>query len=184
MVTYGDRLILYPLLDGTSVSVFSSAQLIGKMLQMISTPLATFLLSYMVRRETARFAMRPRYGVILAGAVLYMGCIVVSYPMMHLLYPQWAEQSLMYVPLTAANGVVHMLNVLLNVFVLKFCQAKWQIIKSVVYLGAYMLFSFVLLKLYGLWGFGVGNLIASGIELVLLTGILVKEKVLVGKAER
>ena len=30
-VTYGDRLILYPLMDGNSVSIFTAAQLIGKM---------------------------------------------------------------------------------------------------------------------------------------------------------
>lgn len=183
VVTYGDRLILYPLLDGTSVSVFSSAQLIGKMLQMISTPLSTFLLAHMVKRATMKVVVHPKYVAALVGAsaVLYVGCIVVSYPMIHLLYSGWAEQSLGYVPLTAANGILHMFNVLLNVFVLRFCKQKWQLVKGVVYLTTYMLFSFILLKLFGLWGFAVGNVLASTAEVLLLTGVLIHEKVLVGR---
>lgn len=185
VVTYGDRLILYPLLDGTSVSVFTSAQLIGKMLQMISTPLASFLLSYLVKRETMQLVVRPKHGLAVAAiiGVLYGGCILVSQPMMHLLYSQWAEQSLAYVPLTAANGITNMFSVLLNVFVLRFCNRKWQIVKGVVYLVTYMLFSFVLLHWFGLRGFAVGNLIASVCELTLLVVILFREKFFIGKSQ-
>ena len=57
-VTYGDRLLLYPILDGTSVSVFSSAQLIGKMMQMLSTPITTFVLAYLVRKDEMRITIR------------------------------------------------------------------------------------------------------------------------------
>jgi len=79
--------------------------------------------------------------------------------------------------LTAANGVLHMLNVLLNVFVLRLCKSKWQIVKSGIYLAAYMGFSFTLLSFYGLMGFCVGNVLASLSELAFLVTILVKEKV-------
>lgn len=181
VVTYGDRLILYPLMDGTSVSVFTSAQLIGKMLQMIATPVASFLLAYMAKRKAESLSVKWIYMPVLAFAcvILYVGCIVISKPLIGFLYPQWAVQSLQYVPMTALNGVLHMLNVMINVFALKLCSSKWQVVKSGIYLVAYMLLSFTLLNWYGLMGFCVGNVLASVFELVFLITVLCKEKAII-----
>ena len=181
VVTYGDRLILYPLMDGTSVSVFTSAQLIGKMLQMIATPVASFLLAYMAKRKAESLSVKWIYMPVLALAcvILYVGCMVVSKPLIGFLYPQWAMQSLQYVPMTALNGVLHMLNVMINVFALKLCSSKWQVVKSGIYLVAYMLLSFTLLNWYGLMGFCVGNVLASVFELVFLITVLCKEKAII-----
>lgn len=178
VVTYGDRLILYPLMDGTSVSVFSSAQLVGKILQMISTPVSSFVLAYLVKGQSTKLKLRVRYLVAAAAAcvVLYFGCLVISKPLIGFLYPEWAEQSMQYVTWTAANGVLHMVNILLNVIVLRFCSAKWQVVKSGLYLAAYMLFSFTLLSQFGLGGFCVGNVLASLTELIFLAAVLIKEK--------
>lgn len=180
-VTYGDRLLLYPLMDGTSVSVFSSAQLIGKMMQMISTPISTFVLSYLVRKDKMSVRVKPKdiaVGILLLIG-LYTGSVVISNPMIHFLYPTWAEESLKYVRLTALNGILLMLGVVVNVFVLRFCDKKYQIIKSALYLITYVGFSFTLVKAVGLWGFCFGNLIASIIQLVFLLAILINKKIVV-----
>ena len=183
VVTYGDRLILLPLLDGTSVSVFSSAQLIGKMLQMVSTPLSTFILAYLVRKNSLSLKLRTKHwlAVIAAGGVLYLACILVSRPLIGFLYPGWAAQSLEYVPFTAATGLLHMTNVILNVVILRFGKKWWQILKSSVYLAAYMIFSFTLLSLFELRGFCIGNLLASVSEFVLLLVLSVKTGIFSGK---
>lgn len=182
-VTYGDRLILYPLMDGTSVSIFTSAQLVGKLLQMISTPLSSFMLSYLVKRKTMKLSISFKHILLVIGlgCVMYAGCLIVGNPMIRLLYSEWAEQSLYYVYFTAATGVLHMLVVLTNVILLRFTKSSWQIVKSVTYLCAYMFLSFPLLRVYGLMGFCVGNLLASAIELALILAVLFKEKVIVLK---
>ncbi len=180
LVTYGDRLILYPLMDGTTVSIFSSAQLIGKILQMISTPLSTFILAHLVNRSAKTIQMKVSYvivGIVFCLAI-YPLCILISNPMLRYLYPAWASESLKYVSLTAANGILHMISVLLNVVVLRYCHSKWQIVKSALYLISYMLLSFTLLKFFELTGFCIGNVLASVIVNVFLIGILLKEKVL------
>lgn len=181
VVTYGDRLILYPLMDGASVSVFSSAQLVGKILQMISTPLSSFILAYLVRNKATQLKLRASFGLLGVGAclVLYFGCLLVSGPMIRFLYPDWASQSLQYVSLTAANGVLHMVNVLLNVLALRFCHAKWQVVKGVLYMVSYLLLSFLLLHFFDLRGFCVGNILASVTELVFFAVLLFKKKVIV-----
>lgn len=174
VVTYGDRLILKPLLGGTSVSILSSAQLIGKMLQMISTPVSSFVLSHLVKRKITSLKFNIRHILLsaMAGMMLLGGCLLISKPLITFLYPAWAAQSLDYVPLTATNGTLHMMNMIVNVFVLRLCHPKWQIMKAVVYLVSYMLFSFVLLSLFGLTGFCIGNIIASAIELGFLMMVL------------
>lgn len=178
VVTYGDRLILYPLMDGTSVSVFSSAQLVGKMLQMISTPISSFLLAYLVKSKAETFKISGKYIAAAVGCavVLYLGSLVVSSPLIHFLYADWADQSMRYVPLTAANGVLHMVSVLLNVFVLRYCSSKVQVVKSGLYLVTYMLFSFTFLSIWGLGGFCLGNILASVSELILLSVVLLRKK--------
>lgn len=179
VVTYGDRMILYPILGGEDVSIFTSAQLIGKILQLISTPVSSFMLAHLVKKEKICFSVRPKYVSWLLGAIIiiYIGGLIIGRPIIYLLYPSWAEEAIKYIPLTTANGIVHMLNVLLNVVVLRFCKAHWQIIKSLLYLMAYILLSFSLMSYWGLWGFGIGNLLASLIEIVFLLGVLSLEKI-------
>ena len=181
LVTYGDRLVLYPLMDGETVSVFSSAQLAGKLLQMISTPVTTFLLAHLVQKKAEKISLRWWYPVAGLGAcvVLYLFCVLFSTPVLHLLYPQWVDRSLRYVPLTALNGVINTVIILLNTVVLRFCKPKWQLIKSAVYLVAYMGFSFVLLYFWDLTGFCIGNVAASVVHLACLVFVLMKEKVFV-----
>lgn len=176
-VTYGDRLLLYPVLDGTSVSVFSAAQLIGKMMQMLSTPVTTFVLAYLVRKDEMRITIRLKTIVfsILGLIALYVSCIIVSYPMIRFLYPGWAEESLKYVRMTALNGIILMLAVIINVFVLRFCDKRYQIIKSAIYLVTYLGFSFGLVKIVGLWGFCFGNLISAVFQLLYLVFVLLKK---------
>jgi len=181
MVTYGDRLLLYPLMDGASVSIFTSAQLVGKILQMVATPVSGFLLALLANQKNFQFRIKWHHPVLCAAVcgACYLGMLVVSRPLIGFLYADWAEQSIQYVSLTAVNGVLHMVGVMLNVFVLRFCNAKWQVVKSAVYLAVYIAISFTLLQFFGLWGFCLGNVLASCTELLIIVIALLKEKVLV-----
>ena len=185
LTTYGDRLILYPLMDGKTVSILSSAQLASKMLLLISTPVTTFLLAHLVQSNTKKIFLRWYYPLIALAAMgmLYLGCVILSAPLLGFLYPQWADISLAYVPLTAFNGVLHMSCLILNTVVLRFCKAKWQLVKSAVYLASYLVFSFALLHFLGLTGFCIGNIIASAVNLLFVCFILVKEKVFTANAD-
>lgn len=181
MVTYGDRLLLYPLMDGATVSIFTTAQLVGKILQMVATPVSGFLLAHMANQKKFQFQIKWYYLMAFAGVciICYLGMLVISRPLIGFLYADWAEQSMQYVPLTVVNGVLHMVVVMLNVFVLRFCNTKWQLVESVVYLAVYMVAGFTLLQFFGLWGFCLGIILASCMELMVVLIALLKEKVLV-----
>ena len=109
--------------------------------------------------------------------LLYIGSIAISYPMIHFLYPLWADESLKYVYMTALNGIVLMLGVIANVFVLRFCKRKYQLIISLIYLITYIFFSFLLEKYIGLWGFCMGNLLSAITQLVFLLILIYKYRI-------
>lgn len=178
-VTYGDRLILYPLMDGNSVSIFSAAQLVGKMMQMLSTPITTFILAYLIRSDKMYLRIKRKYVLLglLVLLTLYVGAIEISHPMIKVLYPLWAEESLKYIYMTALNGIILMLGVIANVFVLRFCNRKFQLINSLIYLITYVIFSFSLEKRIGLWGFCMGNLLSAIVQLCFLGFLLFKYKI-------
>lgn len=178
-VTYGDRLILYPLMDGNSVSIFSAAQLVGKMMQMLSTPITTFILAYLIHSDKMYLRIKRKYVLLglLVLLTLYVGAIEISHPMIKVLYPLWAEESLKYIYMTALNGIILMLGVIANVFVLRFCNRKFQLINSLIYLITYVIFSFSLEKRIGLWGFCMGNLLSAIVQLCFLGFLLFKYKI-------
>jgi len=172
VVSYGDRLLLYPLLDGVSVSVLSSAEIMGKVMMLLSTPLTGFMLSYVVRENKIEFRIKPKIWVGIVGGMLfcYAMCCAVSIPMLYFLYPEWAERSMVYVPLVTLTSLVNLISHIANVFVVRFCVSKYQLLINTSYLSSYLLASFILLNIFGLMGFCFGNFIAAAVK---LTAILI-----------
>ena len=179
LISYGDRLLLYPFTSGSDVSVLNSAEIVGKMLMILSTPLSTFILSYLVRIEKFTFAFSPKRVIafILFCVLSYGLCIIISYPILGFLYPLWAERSLKLVPITTLVSLINLISILFNVLMVRYCHAKWQIIVNLYYFFAYIIFSFGLLSIYGLKGFCLGNLVAAIVRLSAIA-IIFKKKYL------
>lgn len=170
LVSYGDRLILFPLTDGTTVSIFTAAEIMGKMLMLLSTPLSGFLLSYIVKEKELKLNINLKYGVAIAAflIVIYMLCVGISVPLLHILYPKWASRSAVYVPLVTFTSLINLISHTLNVVVIRFCHSKWQIVINATYLFVYLSLSYVLLYFYGLIGFCIGNIIAAICKLLVI----------------
>lgn len=162
-VNYCDRLILYPLLGGEQVSIFTAASIMGKMLALVSTPLSNVILSYVVKIKDFKIKFKKIYIVIavagLIGAYFLMNA--VSIPLLNFLYPEYSNESLAYVPLTTVLGLITLLTLISNTLVLRFSKPRWQIIANGTYLSIYFVVSLTLLHFYGLYGFCVGNIIAA-----------------------
>ena len=170
LVSYGDRLILYPLTDGTSVTILTCAEIMGKMLMLLSTPLTGFLLSYMVKEDKISLNIGAKYWLfIIAGlGVCYGLCYLVSIPLLYLLYPDWAHLSMQYVPLTTLNSLIQLIAHVANVIVVRFCKSRWQVVINGAYLAIYLVMSLTLLYFFGLMGFVIGNIIASVAKLAII----------------
>ena len=178
MTTYCDKLILYPLLGGTSVSIYNTASIVGKMLILLSSPLNSVLLSYLVQQDSLNVKFNKKK-VLLAVVVLilaYGACVAIGFPMTSILYPDWAIESQRYIPITVAISALSLLSNLLNTVVIRFYKTSLQVVIQSVNLVIYLVLSLSFLSIWSLWGFCIGSALAGLIKMLLLLIIILKAR--------
>lgn len=176
IVSYGDRIILYPMTDGTTVSIYTTAEIMGKMIMLLSTPMSGFLMAYIVRTDkiNLNFSFKTVAIVGIFGVTLYIACVSVGIQMIYLLYPTWADLSVKYIPYTTFISLCNLFSEILNVLVIRFRHSKWQLLINGSYLFIYLCFSLGLLEYKGLIGYCAGHIIAAVIKLIIIIVILKK----------
>ena len=176
ITNYADKLLIYPILGGAVVSVYYAATLFGKIVSMAITPISGVMLSYLSKtrgKDDHTFRMT----FLLSSAVCVVGyfvCIAISRPILTLLYPQFVNSAMNYIWITTGTMVLTTLVSVINPFVLRYFDMKWQIIINAAYVAAYVSLSMLLLQKFGLYGFCVGTLIATVFKMILMLVIFEK----------
>mgnify|MGYP005763987467 CR=1 FL=1 len=163
LLNYADRIIIYPLIGGTAVSIYYASTLFGKIVSTAISPLNSVALSYLAKKNTLKkelFIKTLGFSVIVA-IMGYIICPIIALPVLNILYPDWAYQSIKYVPITTCIAMVTMVTSVMSPFVLKFCSMKWQLVINVTVLIIYLSMSIALYKYWGLMGFCIGILISN-----------------------
>lgn len=175
-MSYVDKMILYPLLGGHFVSIYYTASLLGKIISMIITPMSNVILSYIAHIDS--MSRKQFNKVLIYGCVLcligYIVCICITRPVLGILFPQWLNEVLKYIPWTTLIAVLGALGGLLHPFVLKYADLKWQ---NIIYGGSlaiYLMVSILLVKPFGLMGFCMGGIIAAVVKIVIMIVIYYK----------
>lgn len=178
MTTYCDKLILYPLLGGISVSVYNTAAIVGKMLILLSAPLNSVLLSYLVKEDSLKISFNKKKIAAAIGLLIlaYGACVGVGFPLTSLLYPDWASESHRYIPLTVAISGLALLSNLLNTVVIRFYKTSFQVIIQSINLAVYIGLALTFMHFWSLWGFCVGSVLAGVIKMIILLVIIMKVK--------
>lgn len=172
---YFDKLILYPLMGGISVSIYNTASLVGKILILVSSPLQSVLLSYLVQENDFKMKKITIKQIIVSIFILIIGyfcCLLVGYPFTYLLYPDWALDSQVFIPITVASSIFVLINNLINTIIIRFFNTLYQVIINSVDLIIYVSVALLLLHFYSLIGFCIGVLIANVIKTIILITIL------------
>lgn len=175
-MSYADKIILFPLLGGSAVSIYYTATLFGKVITMGINPINTVVLSYLVRVEhmkgnTFKTILLVSSSICVAG---YFFCVLISKPMLMFLFPQWAAEALYYVPITTLGICIFTLCTVLTPLMLKFCSIYWQIVVNGISFITFLLISSILLKLYGLMGFCIGVTSSYFIRLLIMIFVFKK----------
>ena len=175
-VSYFDKLLLYPILGGASVSVYYTASLVGKMLLLISSPLNSLVLSYLVKMKSLKLKLTKRQLAVFGlGAIgLYVVCVAVGIPLTKFLYPEWAHEAYRYIPITVAASVFTFIASLLNTFLVRFYDTNIQIVVQGANLALYLVLSLSLLHFWSLLGFSIGVLLTAIIKMFALIVVLKK----------
>lgn len=171
LITYLDRLVIYPLLGAGAVSTYTVASYFGKSLGILMTPVAGVLLSYYSQKG---FKMSSRLFWIFNCATIGIGVVfmafssIVAPPVTKFLYPSLYEDAQIYIFAANMAATINVLCSLTQASVLKFAPTWIQIIKEFAYGIVYVLFGYVLLNNYGLMGFCVSAITANIVKLLVL----------------
>ena len=172
-INYADKLILYPLMGGTAVSIYYTATILGKITGMLTGPINSVILSYISRWDNSK----SKFFNIILGlgfvtiAVGYVVTMLLARPVLGILFPQWVDDVMEIIPFTTATVMLTVLTSILQPFVLKFCNIYWQIMISGVGSAAYFVSALVLWKIYGLNGFCIGTIIGAVVKIVIMIAV-------------
>lgn len=174
LLMYADRMIIYPLLGGESVSYYSTASFFGKSAGIVMVPISGVLLGHFSQK-----GFRPSkklFTIIntLSGFSLMVflgGCWLFAPWFTQLLYPTLYAQSEPYIMLANIGAVISIAGNMAQPMILKCCSTKWLLFVQTAYGGVYVVASALLLPTYGLFGFCWVTIIANSVRLLMLYAI-------------
>ncbi len=183
ITTYADKMLIYPIVGGAMVSVYYTATLSGKIVSMAITPVNGVILTYLSKRKKKTddifwSAFWLGIGVCIVG---YIFCLIISRPVLNMLYPQYADEAMKYILVTTGTSVLYALTAIVSPFVMKFFDMKWQVAISGGTAIIYVVLCMVLLFFWGMYGFCLGAFFTNLFKLMFMLFIYVKCKPL--KAE-
>ncbi|QLY79105.1 hypothetical protein [Clostridium intestinale] len=171
ILTYMDRLIIFPVLGGEAVSTFTVASFFGKTIGMVMIPISGVLLGYYSQKSfkfTIKIFWLINIVIIVFSAIFFAVSLVLSSWVTKLLYPTLFESAKEYIIIANLAAIIGMISNITQPSVLKFAPMFWQLIIQGIYSIIYIGLGTFMLKLYGIYGFCVGIMIANVFKLILL----------------
>lgn len=169
-ITYADKLIIYPILGGSVVSVYYAASIFSKITNLALSPITSVILGYVSKLKSNKSSLF-NMTLLLSSFILIIGsffCYLISKPVLNFIYPQYVNEAVKYVPIVLISMIFATQAHILNPFILKFYKMKWQIIINGVSLIFYLVISIFLLKKFKLYGFCFGVLFTNLLKLILI----------------
>lgn len=170
LITYVDKIIMFPLMGADTVSIYFSASIFSKIISMGITPISSVMLTYLnkANKSSNRMFVKILIGTVITGVIGYIACVYLSTPILPILYPEWANESLKLIPVTSATAMLIGIKAMINPLLMKFCSMKWQLIISIVNITIYLAASLILYNMYGLMGFCYGILGSVLITIIIM----------------
>lgn len=171
ILMYLDRLLLFPLLGGSSVAIYTVAATLGKIFGLITTPISGVLLGYYTKKDfkiSKNMFWQVNLIVVIVSIVAFILTIVISPFFIHLFYPTFYKKVGNIVVYANFASILMALSNTIQPAVLKLAPIKWQVMKELIYGGTYILLGVFMLMKYGLVGFCLANIIANFMKVIIL----------------
>lgn len=178
IIIYADKLLIYPVLGGTTVAIYYAATIFGKVVSLVLNPVSSVALTYLSKKK-AKDNKSFNYTLIIGSIVCFFGyffCLIISRPVLKILYPDYVDQAMKYIVYTTGVTVLNALISLINPFIMKFFSMKWQIAINGATTLVYVGLSMSLLHFWGLYGFCIGSLITYTLKVLFMIYIYYKCK--------
>ena len=164
LIFNGDRLILKFFIGGTAVTTYYLASLIGKTMTLITTPLNSVLIGYLMRYQGT---LKKRTIALLGGGAMavsligMVGCFVASVILLPWLYPAEYQAVKPFLWLGNLAQIVYFVGNMANVLLLRFGKSRDQLTVNVFYAILFVVLCVPVTYVWGLWGFCIAYLVTT-----------------------
>lgn len=180
IITYADRLIIYPAFGSEQVSIYYAATVIGKAILIITNPIGGVLLSYTAKMDV----IKKNVYVMLVGAVTllagfgYVIAYFISGPIINLLYPSCYPQALSFTPITNATVMIGLFYSFCWPIVFRFGGKGSPLVLIGVRIISYLSIAIIGMESWGVFSICYGNLASSMLQaiVVVIMGFKVCDK--------
>lgn len=173
-LVYLDRLIIYPLLGGVAVSIYTVASLFGKTLGIVLGPISGVLLGYYSKSDfnmTKKTFWFLNFSTIILSILFFGFAMGVGPWFTEILYPSLIEEAKPYMFYANLVAVIGAASNMIQPAVLKFAPTQWQFVKEVTFGIIYVVLGIVLGTEYGLIGFCIAGIIANLFKTIFLLAV-------------
>ncbi len=164
-----DRILLMVFSGAGAVAIYYTASLLGKVVAILSSPINSLIISYLVKYEgglTKKFWTVATLATMGLGVVSFAGCTIISPFMLKILYPNLVEECMPYIAPSILGQIFYFISGILLVILLKFRGEKKQFFFNAAYAVEFFAIVIVGTILFGLNGFVYSSLIANAIRFV------------------
>lgn len=170
LITYADRLILYPILGGELVAIYYAATLVGKVISLFINPLNSLLLSYISPPKSGVRQYLIKILLISSGICfgMYWLCLLMSKPILLILYPQYCDAAMSIIHITLLSSMIEVVICIITPFTLKVFNTSLQVTISIISTVIYFIAMFACLKAYKLIGFSIAVLLSSIAKITII----------------
>lgn len=164
LVFNGDRLLLRTFVGGEAVTIYYLASLLGKTMTLITTPLNSVIIGYLVRMDNKLdIKFMSITTVLAAGAIALatVACTIGSYILIPILYPGEFAAARAYFVIGNLTQIIYFVAGVLIVILLRYCDSRYQVYVNVIYAIAFVVICIPMTVCGGFRGFCVGLLITG-----------------------
>lgn len=177
-----DRMLIGGLMNGTAVTVFYTASLLGKSVALLTGPFNGVIIGFLAKSNrpiTRRFFMLCVGGACAVSVLMFAVLIPVTPFVIRLLYPSVADSAAPYYLWANAGQIVYFISNLLLVIALRFLSERFQLFVNLGYTVLYLALCVPCLMQGDLMRFMQCALLAGGIRFaaIVLTGFFKTKKV-------
>ena len=182
IVLHADRILLLAITgDGSAVTLYYVASLVGKIVAMFTLPINSLVISYLSRYRgalTGKMWLLITLVATVFGGIALLGCLIVSPFLIRILYPDMLDAARPYFLPAILGQIFYFVSGVLMIVLLRFKGEKKQFFFN----GAYAVVFFGCVAagtaMGGLSGFVLSILLANGLRFLaaVLWGLLGKQQ--------
>lgn len=164
--SYLDRFFIYPVLGSTNVAIYNVSSFIGKTAGIVMTPITGVMLTYYAKENKLNLKVFYKRIILFAAfsSLFYLFSVIIGKPITRLLYPDYVDIAMKYMYIANLSSILLILSNTIQPTLLRYCNTIWQPIIQGSYILLYLIFGFLGMKINGLYGFCVSNLIVNALK--------------------